>query len=320
MEENKMEENKTVSIIVPIYKTEKYLQKCVNSLTKQTYRDTEIILVDDGSPDNCGKICDELMQCDNRIIVIHKKNGGLSSARNAGLKKASGEYIAFVDSDDYVSEKFIETLVTNIEETKADIAMCSSICIDENGRILSEDYYKQKSYRGKEIVDEFILPLKTAVWNKLFRKSYIGTTSFQEGIIHGEDLVFITMLLKRETVMVTTNYMGYYYVKHPNSITTGKFSKHVFDEVYCKDRSYNNLISIFPQYRKCAQRWKFRARMNVLRKLAINNICIYESNRYEYELWIKDNYPMLRKELSTKDRFEFNLYFKAKFLYKYIFG
>ena len=99
-----------VSVIVPIYKVEKYLRQCIDSIINQSLKDIEIILVDDGSPDNCPKICDEYKKIDSRIKVIHKKNGGLSSARNAGMKIATGEYIGFVDSDDYVSKEFLEEL------------------------------------------------------------------------------------------------------------------------------------------------------------------------------------------------------------------
>ena len=104
-----------ISVIVPIYKVEKYLRKCVNSIINQTYKDLEIILVDDGSPDNCGQICDEYAEQDSRIIVVHQKNAGLSAARNAGLEKISGEYVAFVDSDDTIEPQMYETLLAMIK-------------------------------------------------------------------------------------------------------------------------------------------------------------------------------------------------------------
>lgn len=113
-----------ISVIIPIYNVEEYLEKCVNSVLNQTYSDLEIILVDDGSTDNSGKICDELKNKDNRIIVIHQENQGLSAARNAGIAKALGEYIAFVDSDDYIMEDMYETLYKNLEKTDADISIC----------------------------------------------------------------------------------------------------------------------------------------------------------------------------------------------------
>ena len=105
-----------VSVVVPIYRVEKYLRKCVDSLLQQTYKNIEIILVDDGSPDACPEICDELKKTDDRIVVIHKKNGGLSDARNAGIQIANGTYITFIDSDDYVGIHYIETLVKAIED------------------------------------------------------------------------------------------------------------------------------------------------------------------------------------------------------------
>ena len=112
-----------ISVIIPIYNVENYLAKCVNSVIDQNYKNLEIILVNDGSPDNCGSICDEYAQKDNRIVVIHKKNGGLSDARNAGLKISTGDFITFVDSDDYVNKDFISTLVSLIQDFEADIAI-----------------------------------------------------------------------------------------------------------------------------------------------------------------------------------------------------
>lgn len=119
-----MEEGK-ISVIVPIYKVENYLNRCVESIRKQTYRNLEIILVDDGSPDACGEMCDRYAQEDSRIRVIHKENGGLSDARNAGIEVATGEYIAFVDSDDWIDDKMYEVLYSTLLKYNADIAECS---------------------------------------------------------------------------------------------------------------------------------------------------------------------------------------------------
>lgn len=115
---------KCVSVIVPIYNVEPYLKRAVDSIIDQTYSRLEIILVDDGSPDSCGKICDDYAKKDNRIKVIHKANGGLSDARNAGLDIATGDYIAFVDSDDYIAEDFVKTLLAELEKHDADVSMC----------------------------------------------------------------------------------------------------------------------------------------------------------------------------------------------------
>ena len=134
-----------VSVIVPVYKVEKYLNKCVDSIINQTLEDIEIILVDDGSPDNCGKICDDYAQKDNRIVVIHKTNGGLSDARNAGLEVARGEYIGFVDSDDYIAPEMISLLYGVCKKNSTDIAGCDLAYVYETTDRVDYNSNKQES-------------------------------------------------------------------------------------------------------------------------------------------------------------------------------
>ena len=128
---------KLISVIVPVYNTEKYLEKCVMSILNQTYKNLEIILIDDGSTDNSPQICDSLAEKDNRITVIHQPNGGVSSARNTGLDNTHGDYIMFVDSDDYIAPNMIEFLSENIGDT--DIAMCGYNSVDENGNLSPQE-------------------------------------------------------------------------------------------------------------------------------------------------------------------------------------
>ena len=125
-----------VTIVVPVYKVEKYIDKCINSILSQTYKNLEIILVDDGSPDDCGKICDRYAKLDTRINVIHKENGGLSDARNAGNDVAKGKFISFIDSDDYIEPEYIEILYKAIKKDETDIAISSHKVIYESGAIL----------------------------------------------------------------------------------------------------------------------------------------------------------------------------------------
>ena len=127
-----------VSVIVPVYKVEKYIKKCLNSIINQTYKNLEIILVDDGSPDKCPEICDEYAKKDNRIMVIHKNNGGLSDARNAGLDIASGKYVTFIDSDDYIAVDYIEKLYRALVDNGADMSLCSFIFVDDNCSVITE--------------------------------------------------------------------------------------------------------------------------------------------------------------------------------------
>ena len=126
-----------VSVIIPIYKAEPYLKKCLDSIAAQTYKNLEIILIDDGSPDNCGRICDEYAANDPRVKVIHKQNGGMSDARNTGLDNATGEYLTFIDSDDYVSENFVDTLLNALRDNDADMSVCSFVYAAEDGRVLN---------------------------------------------------------------------------------------------------------------------------------------------------------------------------------------
>ena len=127
-----------ISIIVPVYKVEPYIHKCIDSILNQTFKEFELILVDDGSPDNCGNICDEYAKKDNRVRVIHKENGGISSARNIGLDVSNGEYIGFVDSDDYIKLDMYERLYNSCKVNNADISIIGTIEVDENGKKLYE--------------------------------------------------------------------------------------------------------------------------------------------------------------------------------------
>ena len=127
-----------ISVIVPIYNVEKYLQKCVDSIINQTYKNLEIILVDDGSPDNCPKMCDDYAEKDSRIKVVHKENGGLSDARNVGMEVATGEYVSFIDSDDYISLDFYETLLETIVDNDSDVVECGVVKFYENEKFIKK--------------------------------------------------------------------------------------------------------------------------------------------------------------------------------------
>lgn len=131
-----------ISTIIPVYNVDNYLPKCVDSIINQTYKNLEIILVDDGSLDRCPDICDEYAKKDKRIIVIHKKNGGLSDARNAGLEIAKGEYISFIDSDDYINEHMYEDMLSAIENVDADLCICGYDRVNDDGEIRSSAYFK----------------------------------------------------------------------------------------------------------------------------------------------------------------------------------
>lgn len=193
--------NKLVSIIIPVYNVEKYLSECLDSVIAQIYDNLEILLIDDGSTDNSGKICDKYAQKDSRIKVIHKENGGVSSARNLGLDIAQGEYIAFIDSDDFVDRAYIEKMYNKLETTEADLVFCKYAnyidekieCVKEN---LPENLIIDKA-TGQDGRDFILRPftlknyLFFSIWRVLYKSSLIKNIRFQIDIKVGEDLLFL---------------------------------------------------------------------------------------------------------------------------------
>ncbi len=210
-----------VSVIVPVYNVYNYLNDCINSIIAQSYSNLEIIIVDDGSTDDSGKLCDWLSTMDSRIKVIHKPNGGLSSARNAGLEIAKGDYISFVDSDDVVPTNFISQLLEVLKETKADISVCKIDRFRDDGKKIGKPFYPFKDglYSAEQYIS-YILRHKvdTASWNKLYRATKVKNYKFIEGIIN-EDFPFVISYLSRINKVAYTNNTHYGYRKRSGSIT-----------------------------------------------------------------------------------------------------
>lgn len=216
-----------ISVIVPVYKVEKYINRCIDSILNQTYKNIEIILVDDGSPDNCGEICDKYAEKDNRIKVFHKKNEGVSIARNIGIENANGSYITFVDSDDYIGENYLLELYRMCIDNKSEISICgfkseiNNIIIDNkkiikkkmNSKEALKELFKERIYYGN-------------VWAKMFKRNIIENIKFDHKLEIGEDLDFCYQSFKKaENIYVDTSKMQYYYFVRNNSVTTEKYSQ-----------------------------------------------------------------------------------------------
>lgn len=241
--------NDMISIVVPIYNVEKYLPQCVNSLLNQTYKNLEIILVDDGSLDKSGEICDEFSKNDNRIIVIHKENNGLSSARNAGLEIAKGDYIGFVDSDDWLDETMYETLLKLITDNDSDISCCKFFkTADSDEKIPVNDNETIQSFTNIEGLNNFYTDLYTqtvVAWNKLYKRNLFDNVVYPIGKIHEDEGTTYKLFYKANKITYTNRPL-YYYRTTPNSITTRKFNKKrldiidVYDEKIKFIRSINN--------------------------------------------------------------------------------
>lgn len=215
-----------ISIIVPAYNISDYIERCVESLVNQTYRDIEIILVDDGSTDSTGEVCDKLGNRDDRIRVIHKSNGGLSDARNAGIDIAKGEYIAFVDGDDYVELDAYEKMVSHMDEDVSFVVggyVITGIHGDES-RLVSPKVLKmtkEEAFFNLFIGEGYI---SQSSWNKLFRRELFLDNRFKYGIFN-EDMEILPRLIDKSDKIVVIDSIMYHYIKKEGSITTSKFSR-----------------------------------------------------------------------------------------------
>lgn len=222
--------NQLVSVVIPIYKVEKYLNRCVGSVVDQTYKNLEIILVDDGSPDRCPEMCDEWVKSDSRIKVVHKENAGLGMARNTGLDNATGEYICFFDSDDYVDPTTIEKCVATMLRDDSDVAVFG--CVNDYGerRIPQKLDVKKFVFEGKSVQEELIPSLLTygmgfgiSCCMKFFKTAAINDNFIRfhsEREIISEDTIFILELLSKVKAVSIVAENLYYYCKNEGSLTT----------------------------------------------------------------------------------------------------
>lgn len=285
-----------VSVIVPVYNVHEYLDKCVSSVLSQTYKNLEVILVDDGSKDGSERIVDDYKKLDKKIIVVHKKNGGLSSARNAGLKKATGEWVAFIDSDDYIDECFIERLLELAQKEKANIATCSfePFSLDGSG-LKNAPVWPEKTMTGTEAINVTMknrLPVGIclSLFNMdLFKKNKIV---FPEGREH-EDLITRMQLLFNADKVTFTNEKLYKYLSRKESITGKKLTESRFNDLFAginDIHSYLENKSDIKKY-KFIEYFEFYSIFSILNYLAKEE----KSDECSKKLWIA-----ARKELKNR--------------------
>lgn len=249
--------DKLLSIIVPVYKVEKYLKRCLDSILAQTYKNIEIILIDDGSPDNSGAICDEYALKDNRIRVFHIDNNGVSSARNFGLKKAKGEYIGFVDSDDYIAPEMYEVLVNNLEENNADISICGFSQEDKHG--VFHRYWKEDITTTLSTIEQIECLLvnryyRCSIWDRIYKKEVLSNVSFHRDIKIYEDMLFDYEAIKNSKKAVYTSTPYYYYCENDsNSAARSPFSDTKMDIIKVCKIIYDDINNNYPELRKTAK-------------------------------------------------------------------
>lgn len=293
---------KLVSIIIPVYKVEKYLTECIESVLKQTYSNIEILLIDDGSPDNSGKICDKYAEKDSRIKVVHKENGGVSSARNVGLEHAKGEYIAFVDSDDFVDESYIEKMYINLQENKSDLVFCGfADYLDEKVVLLRQQIPEmiQVNFHDK-LFRNFIVRffnskiyINSSTWRILYKRLLIEDLRFNLDIKIGEDLIFLLQAICRAKKITSIDEHLYFYRKDNESATRSY-----------KKNFLNNQLELSCQFEKIFKNFE---ESQVLLQGYNTLLCYYAfSNEIKYR---KDNFKKSVAEIRNSKLYQ---YFKLK--------
>lgn len=292
-----------ISIIVPVYNVEKYLNKCVDSILNQTFKEFELILVDDGSPDNSGAICDQYAKKDSRVKVIHKENGGLSSARNAGIEVAQGKYLGFIDSDDYIAEDMYELLYNNIIKEDADLSICGIY-----------DVYEEKEVVEKERIKKTVSALEAMILifegnnisvhavNKLYKRELFSAIRYPIGKYHEDSFVIVDILDKCHSVVIDS-IQKYYYVHRAESINTEKFSAKQFDFIEAWELNEKTVSGRNPVLDKAAHQRVCFANFLVLDKIIKSNATDDFPEIKEIISYLKHNYFfILRNHVFTLKR------------------
>lgn len=314
-----------ISIIIPIYNVERYLENCLKSILNQSFEDMEVILVDDGSIDNSGAICDEYSTKDNRVKVIHKLNGGLSSARNTGLDMANGEYIGFIDSDDYVHPQMFEILYNVLNKDDSDISICDFLRVNDQQII-------NKIYDINEIESDSFTPLETLknmckaegvkyviVCNKLYKRSIFKNVRFPQGKIHEDEFLAHKLIYAAKKVSVVGVPL-YYYFQNKNGIMGKGFTIKSLDMI----EAYGDRMKLFKKVDKELvenTEYFFVVRYFSSYKKFISDFQGNNRDFEKYKLIFNKNLMSLLKNnhFSIKEKLAFIIYYiSPKLYYKYI--
>ncbi|MBS5546236.1 MAG: glycosyltransferase family 2 protein [Lachnospiraceae bacterium] len=277
-----------ISVIVPVYKVEKYLERCIDSILAQSYGNLEIILVDDGSPDCCPEICDQYQQKDKRIQVIHRENGGLAAARNSAIERATGEYLVFVDSDDQVDRDYIKNLYQIIIRYQADLGICGY----------------EDQYEGKELpfstdikMEETVcfdrleglkallyqVPFDNSMWAKIYRKPLFDGLRMPQGRLY-EDFAIMYRLFYRADRVVYNPYRGYGYLHRKDGIMEEQFSLRKMDLIDFAEEMKEKLIPCCPQLESAIWSRYFRANCHIYLQIPDGNGFAQQRRRIEKNL------------------------------------
>lgn len=261
-------ENDLISVIVPVYNVEKYLVKCIETILQQTYRNYELILVDDGSTDNSGKICDKYLN-EKKVRVIHKENGGLSDARNAGIDIALGKYITFIDSDDFVEDTYLEYLYYLLKKYNTQVSICAYTILTENGKKINYGKNYDEKLMNKEETFERMLKeegFSVSAWAKLYDISLFKDVRYPKGKLCEDNGTTYKLINKVEYIAYGSN-SEYFYLKRNGSIMYSSFNEKKLDMIYLTDEMCDFLEKKYPNLYDVILRRRVYARFNVLRQI-----------------------------------------------------
>ena len=298
---------KLISIIVPVYNAEKYIDRCINSILRQTYENIEVILVNDGSTDRSPDICDKYAAKNERIKVIHKTNGGVASARNAGIKAAKGDYIGFMDNDDYIQENMYEILEREISKNNAYIVKILINFVDEEGHVIgvneSQNEYI-KIINAKDYLKSIMLQKgDVACWSKLFKREIFERYSFLEGRWN-EDFLLMFKIMNEVESMISINEYTYNYVQRKGSYSKSGFNQGIIDNVVNANWAIEYLLENDVELVEYAYRLFFHQSIPYLMFLPIKEMTPKNKVFIMIRIYLKNNIKnwLFNKHLTIKER------------------
>jgi len=281
-----------ISVIVPIYNVEKYLGKCLNSILEQTFTDYELILVDDGSTDSSGDIADEYALKDDRISVIHKKNGGLSDARNHGIDKANGEYVCFIDSDDWIEKTYLEELHELAVKNEADITICDYQKNTGDSVIKQPKEFAVVIETGIDAIDNLYSDkygIYVVAWNKLYNRDLFTDLRYPVGMIHEDEAIFGDLFCEAKKVVRTERILYNYRVNNETSIMSSKYSLKRLDILKAMERRMETYKSrgLNRYYEKDSFKYLYKILLNEIeiKKIKGDNRAVLKKLKNKY--WSK---------------------------------
>lgn len=294
-------ETPLISVILPVYNVEVYLERCIKSVCEQTYKNLEILLIDDGSTDSSGVICDNYAEEDKRIRVFHKKNGGLSDARNYGIKNASAEWVSFIDSDDFVDRDYIQYLFELIVKYDTDMSICQHRVCFENG--------KQKEYgtngdillTNKKCIEKMLYHdvIDTSAWGKLYRTRLFNEVQYPKGKLFEDIATTYALMLQCKDIAVGLE-SKYNYILRKNSIVYGSFNPKKLDLLEMTDQMARNVLNYYPDLEKAVMRRRVYARFSTLNQML--NIENYEKEKKNIIEFVKKNSRNVFWNIKTSSR------------------